>query len=101
MAEMLQQIALPKDKSEVFRQFEKGKRYQIILDTGESVIIAVLANGRIEESDEGLAKVSQHFAFRDEDEITSKQMIAVMSKDKELREEPIGLYSRDYGKDTL
>ena len=106
MAQILEKIKVAKDKSDVFKKMEKGKRYQIIFDTGESVTIAVLAQGKIETTgddlgDEAFAKASQYSVSKNEDELTAKQMIAILSKDKELREEPLGLYSRDYGKDTL
>ena len=85
MSEVLQKISLTKDKSEMFRQFKKGNRYQIVLDTGESVIIAVLAQGKIEEayddmSDEEFAKASQYSAFRDEEDDVAPEYRHLLKK---------------------
>jgi K+/H+ antiporter YhaU regulatory subunit KhtT len=100
MAGILEKIEVAQDQSEVFKKLQKGKRYQIVLDTGESVIIAVLAQGKLDEtedddmSDEEFCKASQYVTFRDEEVVTTEQMIAAMAKnDRDLKNEPIGLYT--------
>lgn len=91
MEAMLEKLELSKDTSKLLNQFikkvhlNKGKQYQILLETGESVTIAVLAQGKIEEPD-----------------LTTEQMVASMAKnDRELRDEPRGLYTLDDIKEKI
>lgn len=70
MEATLEKIKLAKDKSELLKQFmekahiKKGKRYQLVLDTGESVSLAVCPQSKIEDADDiSLKELSANSVF--------------------------------------
>lgn len=101
MEAMLEKLELSKDTSKLLNQFIKkvhlnrGKQYQILLETGESVTIAIDSKGRTEDddiSDEEFCKASQYFSENLNDEVAQNSHLKDLLKEgyvatKEDREE--------------
>jgi hypothetical protein len=91
MEAMLEMVELANDTSALLKQFiekvhfKKGKRYQICLDTGESITIAFIPR---EESGE------------DSEDSIMKDISGFISKYDAVVNEP-DLYDSHYGKDSL